>query len=159
MIWEKIALFVLVCFAIVGTAFVSLVVHEYSHYNDFKDYNLTDERLCGFVLPTERNFDLKNWTQVMFYPAGYLTYKIREKDMTPTELAQYIRTDENTEVKAYTIGAVIFLIYIFCYMIITFARYKDRRNLLSYKQQKLIDNEKIKLLEDYIIQEEENNKF
>ena len=40
MFWEKIALFILIVFAIIGTMFVSIVIHEYTHYNDFKDFDI-----------------------------------------------------------------------------------------------------------------------
>lgn len=148
MILEKVAMFFVIMFAIIGTGVVSLVIHEYTHYNDFKDFNFTDERLCLIVIPTENNN--LNLSKILTTPIAYYHYTFYEEDMTPEELAKYKRKSERTEINAYTIGSLIFLFYMLCYFIITFSRYRDKKKLLIYKY-KLQDREDyINELENYI---------
>jgi hypothetical protein len=131
MFLEKVALFFVVIFAIIGVSFLSIIIHEYTHYNDFRNFNVTDERLCGFVLPTGNH--LSNWTDYIWSPAGYYGFSVETENMTASQLGDYKKAKQQTEVNAYTIGALIFVFYMICYMIITFARYKDKMRILKYK--------------------------
>lgn len=147
MFWEKMALFFVVVFAIIGESFAGIVIHEYTHYNDFKDYNITDQRLCGFVLPTWPH--IANWTNYIWSAAGYYNFEYDETNLSAEELAAIKQTNSNTEVHAYTIGALIFVFFLICYMIIIFGRYRDKRKILEYKIQNEIYENYIKDLENY----------
>ena len=153
MMWEKIALFFIVMFAIIGTMFVSIIVHEYSHYNDFKNFNVSDQRLCAFVLPTGQH--ISNWTDYIWSPAGYYGYSIDKDNMTTTELSNYKNMEQTTEYRAFAIGALIFAFYMMCYMIITFSRYKDKRKIVEYKHALKDREEYINELETYINSEKQ----
>ena len=131
MILEKLALFCVVLFAFIGVIFTSIIVHEYTHYNDFKDLKPTDEKLCGLVLPTGNN--VKNISNYLLSSAGYYSYTIETKNMTAAQLTNYDAMQRRTEVNAYTAGALIFVFFFICYLIITFARYKDKLKILNYK--------------------------
>ena len=148
MFWEKLALFFIVIFAIVGASFTAIITHEYTHYNDFKDYNITDQRLCGFVLPTGPH--IANWTDYIWSAAGYYNFQYEETNMSAEELASIKQTDSVTEVHAYTVGAIIFVFFLICYMIITFSRYKDKRKIMEYSIQNESYKNYIKDLERYV---------
>lgn len=148
---EKIALFFLIMFAFIGTCMVSIILHEYTHYNDFKNFNATDERLCGFSLPTETT--INNFSMFITTPIAYYSYKIDINNMTPEKRADYYATEKRTEINAYTIGALIFVFYIICYIIITLGRYKDKKEILVYKYKVLDREDYINELEKYIASE------
>lgn len=148
MIWEKIALFFIVLFAILGALFLSIIVHEYSHYNDFKFLNVTDERLCGFVLPTGPH--IQNWSNYIWSPAGYYGFSVETDNMTASDLAKYQEVKYNTELRAFSIGASVFVFFLLCYMIIIFGRYNDKLKILIYQFQVQDNEDYIHQLENYI---------
>lgn len=148
MVWEKIALFFMIIFAMIGTGIVSLILHEYTHYNDFKEFNVTDERLCMIVIPTEKNFN--NLSNIFKNPIAYYNFNYREELMGPEELAKFHQKEKITEVNAYTVGSLVFVFYMICYLIITFARYKDKKNILLYKYKIRDYEDYVKKLEKYI---------
>jgi hypothetical protein len=69
---EKIALFCLLVMSLFGALFIGVILHEYSHYNDFKDFNVTDNELCGLVLPMK----WENVSSFLKQPAGFYSYRI-----------------------------------------------------------------------------------
>ena len=153
MIWEKMALFFVVIMAIFGACFISIIVHEYTHYYDFKNFNATDQRLCAFVLPTGPR--LANWSDYLWSPAGYYGFSINNNSMSPEELANYNKAEKDTEVHAYTTGALVFVFYLICYMIITFGRYKDKKKISLYKIALDDRDEYINKLEEYLKSEKQ----
>jgi hypothetical protein len=148
MFWEKIASFFLIIFAVVGVVFLSIITHEYTHYNDFKNFSVEDERLCGFVLPTGDR--LKNLTSFIWSPAGYYGFYLDTNNITTEKLAEYNTVRRQTEINAYTLGALIFVFYFICYLIVTFARYKDKVKILKYKWALEDREEYIDQLENHI---------
>lgn len=122
---EKLALFCLVVFAIIGTAQIAIILHEYSHFNDFKVLNVTDGQICGLVLPTK----WVNWSYFVDEPAGY--YEFRINDSSNETVKEYQKIDKNTEVKAYAISVFVFAFFLLCYFIINFARVKDKEKILD----------------------------
>lgn len=64
---EKIALFCIFIMALFGALFIGIILHEYSHYNDFKDLNVTDNEICGLVLPVK-------WTNMSDFTHSAIGY-------------------------------------------------------------------------------------
>jgi hypothetical protein len=142
---EKIALFCLVTLAIIGTAGLGIIIHEYSHYNDFKELNVTNEELCGLSLPLK-------WENLSYFvngPAGYYSFRINDSD--PAQVIRYQQISKDTEYKAYIISTFIFAFFIFCYWIIIFGRYRDQAKILDKELEGLEKDFYIHQLETYIL--------
>jgi hypothetical protein len=142
---EKIALFCLVTLALVGTVTLGIIIHEYSHYNDFKELNVTDEELCGLALPTK-------WINLSYFvnePAGFYAFRINNSNST--EVIRYQQISKDTEFKAYIIGSIIFIFFIFCYWIIIFGRYRDQEKILDKELEGLEKDFYIHQLESFIL--------
>jgi hypothetical protein len=142
---EKIALFCLVTLALIGTVMLGIIIHEYSHFNDFKELNVTDNTICGLVLPTK-------WENLSYFvnePAGYYAFKINSSDAS--EVTRYKQIDKDTELRAYIIGSIAFVFFIFCYWIIIFGRYRDQEKLLDKELEGLEKDFYIHQLESFIL--------
>ena len=148
MIWkilENTALIIVIIFAIFGTGVLAVIVHEYSHYNDFKKFNLVNEKLCGLVLPTNDSINF-SWDGIKHYfktSAGFLTYEIDLENMTSTQIAEYDTSKKNTELKAYIVGFLIFAVYFVCYFLITYFRKEDKTKIFKYQSE--LEKDKIKM--------------
>jgi hypothetical protein len=116
---EKIAFIYLIFLALIGTAVFGIIIHEYSHLSDFKKLNVTDEELCGLVLPTK----WENWSYFINQPAGYYAFKINRSNLIDVKI--YNEISKKTELKSYIISAFALIFFIICYWIIIFARYKE----------------------------------
>jgi hypothetical protein len=142
---EKLALFCLVILALVGTAGLGIVIHEYSHLRDFRELNVTNEELCGLSLPLK-------WENLSYFvngPAGYYSFRINDSD--PAQVIRYQQISKDTEYKAYIISTFIFAFFIFCYWIIIFGRYRDQAKILDKELESLEKDFYILQLETYIL--------
>jgi len=92
---EKLALIIIIIFAVLGSAVSSIAIHEYSHAQDYQGLTKNEE-VCALVLP-ETPSDLLNAKQ----PAGYFSF-----DYNPEDIKEINRIDKYTEKKAYSLSAL-----------------------------------------------------
>ena len=104
---KKIALGIVILFAIAGAFMGGTVLHELSHYNDFKKISQNEE-ICAFVVPTEFSFSNLNELE-----AGYFEFSIDPKDEQEFE-----RIAEYTELKSYSIEIFLNALLIVCLIIL-----------------------------------------
>ena len=130
---EKIVLFFLFLFALFGATFVGIILHEYSHYNDFKGLNVTDNEICGIALPIKWT----NLSDFMYSPIGY--YSFRLNDSSPITYQKYTSIDKDTELKAYTITALVFVFFVICFLILASRDFKDKNKILEQEIDSLED--------------------
>ncbi|MFA5993110.1 MAG: hypothetical protein WC796_05380 [Candidatus Pacearchaeota archaeon] len=96
---KKIAFVILVLFSIVGVFVSSTALHEYSHYRDFKGI-AQEGQICALSIPT--NLTLSTLTTTK---AGYYQFKISPQDeQAYTDISKY------TEIKAYSIDAIMMIV-------------------------------------------------
>jgi len=150
---EKIALFCLVLLAFVGTITLGIIFHEYSHYNDFREFNITNESLCGLALPTT----WINWTYFLHQPAGYYSYSIYTNKSDLVEIKKYEKVEKDTELKAYLISGGFVVFFLFCYWIIIFGRYRDKEKILDQEFDSLEKDFYIHQLEEFILNHSKDN--
>jgi glucose uptake protein GlcU len=103
-IFERFTLAMLLIFAFIGCVFVSILLHELSHYHDYKDY-VEDEYVCGFVWPTSLEY-FKHFTE---QPAGYFEYTYDSHNKLISDELDII--DRKTEKKAYAISIGILILF------------------------------------------------
>lgn len=147
---EKILLLCIFILALLGTAFLGIILHEYSHYNDFKDFNVTDNEICGLVLPMK----WENVSSFLKQPAGFYSYRIyinKSNDTSNIIYKKYQEIDKHTETKAYTISALVFIFFIFCYWVITFSMFRDKEKILNQQIDGLEKDIYIHQLENHIL--------
>jgi hypothetical protein len=128
-----------------GSASLSIILHEYSHFNDFKELNITEDVLCALVLPTQ-------WVNTSYFfnsPAGFYAFKINSSNSSEEIKYQYI--DKNTEYTAYIIGSIAFVLFLICYFVIMFRIKGDHEKIQALKQEDLEKGFYIEQLEDYIL--------
>ena len=148
---EKFALICLVLFGLIGAGALAIILHEYSHYNDFKNFNTTDNYICGLNLPTK----WVNWSYFENGAAGYYYFTAWVNTSNSTEVTKFENVQKNTETKAYIVSVLVFIFFLTCYYLITDARHKDRMRLIEKGMENLEKDIYIQKLERYIL----NNKF
>lgn len=154
----KITLVFLVLFAMIGAGQVAIIVHEYSHYNDYKELNVTDNQMCGLVLPTNIS-KWSNWSYFEEQPAGYYEFYINSSN--PTIEKKYEQISSYTEVKAYIISALVFIFFMICYFIINYSMLKDKEKLITKEYESMEKDFYIQQLEKHILlqaSEKQDNK-
>lgn len=151
---EKIVLLCLSLLALIGTVTIGIVLHEYSHLNDFRQFNVTDEELCGLSLPTHWD----NWTTFVKGHAGYYAYRINISENNTQEIIQYQKIDKNTETKAYAISIFVFGFLIFCYWVLSYASLRKEKKILDLGIDGLEKDFYIHQLEEYIQQQNQQNQ-
>jgi hypothetical protein len=148
---EKVAMFFLVIFAFIGGIGLTVVVHEYSHFSDFRKFNVTNEQLCGLNLPI--NWDWKNLTYNIKQPIGYYSYKVNKTN--PDVKIEYEKISKNTELKAYAISLIVLAFFFFCYWAILHGRLKDEIKILEQEIESVEKDMYINQLEEFIRQQQE----
>ena len=115
---EKIAFSIIILFSLVGLFLSSIIIHEYSHYFDYRG-KVTNDELCGLQLPkiTENSIDFTN-------TLGF--YKFSYNENTSKEIQEISKT---TETKAYFINFIIFLAFDICLAIVIIQRVRMRKQL------------------------------
>jgi hypothetical protein len=136
----------------IGTVSVGIILHEYSHFNDFREFNVTDETLCGLALPIK----WENWSTFVHEPAGYYSYRVYINKSDYEEVKKYEQKTKDTEFKAYIISGIIFVFFIFCYWVITFGRYRDKEKILDQEINGLEKDIYIHQLESYVLKHANN---
>jgi len=119
---ENVAMFFVILFAIIGVSTVSVIFHEYSHFNDFKDLNVSNQQICALMLPTEYN----NWSDFINSPIGLYSFSTNESDS-----AIYQKIESRTETKAYFFSGVVFTFFIVCFLFITWVEFKKEVKMLE----------------------------
>jgi len=105
--------FVIFCvFAFVGGITLSTIIHEYSHFNDFRELqgNITNSELCGLVLPTtfEQVKDLDS-------ALGYYRFSYTWDNSTKKRVEEI---GGITEIKAYTLTTIVLSLMILSMMVV-----------------------------------------
>jgi len=100
---------ILYIFAIIGVTVLSIALHEQSHINDMKDINAEFKEVCYVGYDTENT-------------AGWYKYTLPDKTV---EQDRIDFVDKYTEIKAYTISALIFVLFNICAL--SFFTYRERR--------------------------------
>ena len=96
-----VAFFVLILFSYAGVILVSIAAHEFSHVQDYKDFAVKGS-ICLFAIG--------NLSEAGFY---------LHQDVINNESQQiYERINTYTELKAYTIGIAIGIIYLILFGIV-----------------------------------------
>lgn len=115
---ERIAFSIIILFSFLGILFFGVIVHEYSHYFDYRG-KVTDEELCGLSLPkfTENSLDLDS-------ALGF--YKFSYNEANSKEIQEI---DKTTETKAYFINFIIFLAFDACIAIVIIQRFRTKKHL------------------------------
>lgn len=104
-IFERISFYLLLAFGLAGCVFLSLVLHEYSHYLDYHQY-VEEDSICALVLPL-------NWSYVVDgdSAAAYYTYDYDYDNETIVDKINKI--DKHTETRAYIITNLVFILFLF----------------------------------------------
>ena len=113
---ERIAFSVVILFSFIGLLLSSIIIHEYSHYFDYRG-KVVDEEICGLSLPkiTENSFNLNT-------VLGFYSFSYNQKDSK--EIQEIGKT---TEIKAYFLNFIIFLAFDICLAIVVIQRIKMRK--------------------------------
>jgi hypothetical protein len=97
---EKLSFGIIIAFALIGLIVISTIIHEYSHFYDLKN-EVKTQAICGLVLPQnlEDAFNPSN-------SIGTYTYSVKSDNLDIIE-----QIEKTTEIKAYSINLIIFLIF------------------------------------------------
>ena len=107
---EKISFAILVIFALIGTIFAGTIIHELSHWNDFKDIAENDN-ICIIEMPAD---GLSSITDIR----GTYTYQISEENKE-----QAASISRYTELKAYSVQfATTILLFLVSTVIVYYNR-------------------------------------
>jgi hypothetical protein len=147
---EKIAIFFVIIFAFIGGIGLTIIVHEYVHFADFRELNVTDEQLCGLNLPL--NWDWKNLTYDIKQPIGYYSFRVNKT--SPDIKIKYETINKDTEIKAYAISLIVFVFFFLCYWIILHGRFKDEIKILEQEIENVEKDMYINQLESYILRKQ-----
>jgi hypothetical protein len=104
---KTIALGIIVTFALFGVFVFSTLLHEFSHYQDFKEIASNNE-ICALTIPTDLSY-----STISNLEAGYYKFSI-----DPENEQEYNNISKYTEIKAYSIDAAMGLFLIFCIFIV-----------------------------------------
>lgn len=116
---ESIAFSVVIIFAVFGALMMGIILHEMSHRNDFEELSTGDSYICFFSVPED--FQLHHlWSYI---PAYYHL----EADAEDT--AEVMKVNSYTEYKATGITILIYLLFIICFGIVLFKRWKNERKI------------------------------
>jgi small-conductance mechanosensitive channel len=117
---EIIAFSILVLFSVIGMIISGIIVHEYSHYWDYNG-EVSNEQICGLNLPKPGNsFSLSN-------SLGYYSFTYNENDKEKIE-----EIEKTTEIKAYFVSFLVFLIFDVCLAIVIIGRIHLRKQVGEY---------------------------
>jgi len=115
-IMKKRYFFIFFLLSLFAVSILSITIHEYSHYLDFKQANVTTKEICILNLPTNlSNFDLNSGI-------GYNSF---EYDMKNEELVQDI--NKYTEIKAYAISFIFLLLFLIISFKYKFIKLEDEQ--------------------------------
>ena len=147
---EKIVLFMMMILALVGVIVIATGAHEYSHYGDFQVAHPVNESVCALVLPTPNQ-----WLNISYYksaPFGYYQFSI--DDNNTSDIDKYKDISKYTEIKAYIITFLIIMLFVGCYMLLMFFRYRAERTIIEQEEYINQQENYINQLETFI-----NNKL
>lgn len=104
---RNIALGIVISFALFGVFVFGTLLHELSHYEDFKAIASNSE-ICALAIPTDLSYNT-----ISNLDAGYYKFSVSNKDGQ-----EYSKISKYTEIKAYSIDAAIGVILIICIFIV-----------------------------------------
>jgi len=119
---ESFAMFFVMMFAITGVSILAVCVHEYSHFNDFRALNVSNQQICALMLPTE----YKNLSDFLNSPIGLYSFSTNESDSSI-----YQEIDAHTEMRAYIIGSGMFVLFLICFFIVIWAQFKREVKIME----------------------------
>lgn len=121
---ENVAMFFIMIFSIVGVAILATCVHEYSHFNDFRALNVSNQQICALMLPTE----YKNLSDFLNSPIGLYSFSISENE---SNSHLYQKINSRTELKAYVVGSILFVLFAVCFCFIILVQFKREFKILE----------------------------
>lgn len=95
---------VFIFFSLFGSITFTFLIHELSHYNDFKEIS-EDGEICFLAFPEKLTIK-----QFFSSRAGWYKFDLINSDAET--LDSYKKTKKYTEIKAYAISGLILFIYI-----------------------------------------------
>ena len=104
---KSIALGIVIAFALFGVFVFGTVLHELSHYEDFKEIASNSE-VCALTIPTDLSYNTLSNLE-----AGYYKFSVSKDNE-----AEYNKISKYTEIKAYSIDAAIGIVLIICIFIV-----------------------------------------
>lgn len=113
---KSIAFTIVIIFGFFGAFVVGTILHEYSHYNDFKEI-AKDNQICGLNLPLSLNISYST-------AAGYYQYQIKPDNETSNNTLKYENIHKHTEFKAYLLESTIAFIFV-VFATISIINYRD----------------------------------
>lgn len=113
---EKLAFTIIILFSLIGLILSSIIIHEYSHYFDYRGL-VNEDQLCGLSLPkiTENSFSLNS-------AIGYYSFSYNQED--EKEIKEIGKT---TETKAYFLNFLIFLAFDICLAVVIINRIRGTK--------------------------------
>jgi len=114
---EKLAFGILILFSLVGMLVFGIVIHEYSHYLDYKG-EVTTTEFCALSLPSDTT-SLNLGSSLGFYNFQY----------NNTNKAQVEKIGKTTEIKAYFLDFILFLAFDICLAIVIINRIKINKQV------------------------------
>ena len=118
--FKHICFFIIILFALVGVFFTGNILHELSHKQDFEGL-VYDDSVCILSLP--KNISLNNLASESFSSVAFYQYYYNQEDKK-----EIYEIKEWTEKKAYFFNFLILLVFIICYIIVTFYWVKMNKN-------------------------------
>jgi uncharacterized membrane protein len=146
---EKFAWLVIMTLSLIGVVGFGVIIHEYSHYYDFKELNVSNGEICGLILPIE----WKNWSEFQKQALGSYSFNVDDNKRD-----RFNEIDKYTEIKAYFINIIIGALFLVCFTIIIFFKYKNEFKIINQEQIISDRDLHIKKLENYINYREGKNK-
>jgi uncharacterized membrane protein len=143
-IFEKIAFYIILLLAFIGSVFISTAMHEVSHYDDLHQY-VTNDYICAFVWPNSwdyfKHLSFGNNSSPLAYYSYYLNY-----NKTNITLVNKVNNILNhTEFKAYVIAFIILILFFIAAAIQILERMsnKNKSKLLDDLEEEIKENRNI----------------
>ena len=121
-LFERISFFIIIIFALVGSAFIGTAMHEVSHFKDLHQY-VSNDYICAFVWPTSLDY----FKDILHSPLGYYYYASTNNSKQVNEILKH------TEIRAYIISIAILIIFFVAifFQIIERRSNKEKTELLN----------------------------
>ena len=120
---ESVVFFLFLVFSLIGFLMVSITLHEISHYRDYHKY-ADEDSICVLNVPNT----FQNWTlqdALQFGVGYYEAYYDKTNETVSNEIE---RLEKITEIKAYSVTAITFILFIMGWAVIIIRR-RELRDL------------------------------
>lgn len=120
---ESIVFTIMMILSFLGFLILSITLHELSHYKDYHKY-ADEDSICIANIPKT----FQNWTlqDALHFGIGY--YEMYYDKHNETTAAEIARIEKVTEIKAYSVTAITFILF-FWGLVILVIRRQDLRDI------------------------------